>query len=99
MKIRISDFNKKYFSTLKLEISSMYLNNTTQMITVGKFEDKEHAMDYYNFIKDNPDVMKSIKQNEVKQYVITDQNYLIYYKNKEKRESYEEFFNNNYIKN
>ncbi len=98
MKVRISDFNKKYFSTLTFEVNSIYLDNTTQMITVSKFENKSKAMDYFNYIKTQADVMKGIKLNEVTQYIMSDKNYLLYFKNKDLRVQYSEFFKLNYSK-
>lgn len=98
MKVRISDFNKKYFSTQTFEISSLYLDNTTQMITVSKFPNKAKAMDYFNYIKTQTDVMKGIKLNEVTQYLLSDKNYVLYYKNKEMRPQYDAFFKLNYSK-
>lgn len=98
MKVRISDFNKKYFSTLTFDVSSIYLDNTTQMITVSKFENKAKAMDYYNYIKTQADVMKGIKLNEVTQFIMSDKNYLLYYKNKNIRAQYPDFFKLNYSK-
>ena len=98
MKVRISDFNKKYFSTVTFEVSSLYLDNTTQMITVSKFPNKSKAMDYFNYIKTQSDVMKGIKLNEVSQYLMSDKNYVLYYKNKEMRAQYDAFFKLNYSK-
>lgn len=98
MKIRISDFNNKFFSMKKFEINSMYLDNTTQIITISKFENKAKAMDYLNFIKKHAKVMKDINTNDVIQYVMSDKNYLLYYRNKDLRQKYDAFFKEHYLK-
>lgn len=98
MKIRISDFNTKFFSMQKFEINSMYLDNTTQIITISKFENKAKAMDYFNFIKKHAEVMKDINTNDVTQYVMSDKNYLLYYRNKDLRQKYDAFFKEHYLK-
>lgn len=98
IKIRISDFNTKFFNTQKFEINSMYLNNTTQIITISKFVNKTKAMDYLNFIKTHADVMKDLNINDITQYVMSDKNYLLYYRNKDLRPKYEAFFKEHYLK-
>jgi len=98
MKIRISDFNTKFFGTQKFEISSMYLDNTTQIITISKFDNKTKAMDYLNFIKEHADVMKGINTNDITQYIMSDKNYLLYYRNKDLRSKYDAFFKEHYLK-
>jgi tetratricopeptide (TPR) repeat protein len=98
IKIRISDFNSKFFRMQKFEINSMYLDNTTQMITVSKFDNKTKAMEYFNFIKNHNDVLKDMNTSTIKQYVISDKNYLLYFRNKDLRPKYDVFFNQHYSK-
>lgn len=98
VKIRISDFNAKFFRMQKFEINSMYLDNTTQMITVSKFDNKNKALEYFNFIKSHNDVLKDLNPNNITQYVISDKNYLLYFRNKDLRPQYEAFFKQHYVK-
>lgn len=97
-KILLSDFNRKYYRSLDLKVDNMYLDNTTQMITVSRFNGKQKAMEYYNFIKDHKEVMDKVDTKQIKQYVLTDASYVIYQKQKDRRQEYDGFFKQNYLK-
>ena len=97
LKNRFSDNNKNFFSTLELQTSAIYIDDKNQMITVGKFENKLRAMDFYNFVKANKTIFQGIAIGDITQYVISDRNYPIFYKNKAIRDLYPPFFQINYI--
>jgi hypothetical protein len=98
LKLSLNNFNKEYFRLEKFDISNFYIDPTLQMITVSRFENKQKAMDYYNTMKINQTMLKDINQSkQTKIYVISDDNYNIYFKNKEKREAYDEFFIQYYL--
>ncbi|HOF16051.1 MAG TPA: tetratricopeptide repeat protein [Bacteroidales bacterium] len=98
LKLSLNNFNKEYFRLEKFDISNFYIDPTLQMITVSRFENKQKAMDYYNTMKINQTMLKDINQSkQTKIYVISDDNYNIYFKNKEKREVYDEFFIQYYL--
>jgi tetratricopeptide (TPR) repeat protein len=97
LKNKYSDLNKSFFSTLSLQTSAIYIDDKNQLITIGKFENKTRAMDYYNFVKANQTVFKGINLTKVTQYVISDKNYPVFYKNKSIRDEYQKFFETNYL--
>lgn len=98
LKLDISNFNKEFFRLNKFDISSFYIDNTLQMITVSRFENKDKAMEYYNQLKINntyfEDLHKTSKSNI---YIISDDNYNVFYKNKNMRAEYDKFFNKYYL--
>lgn len=98
LKIKFSDLNKKFFATLDLQTSAIYIDDKNQLVTIGKFENKTRAMDYFNFVKSNQTIFKGIEISKVTQYVISDRNYPIFYKNKNIRDLYPAFFDTNYLK-
>ena len=97
LKIKFSDLNKTFFSTFDLQTSAIYIDDKNQLITVGKFENKTRALDYYNFVKANQTVFAGVNLSNVTQYVISDKNYPIFYKNKSIRDEYPKFFDTNYL--
>jgi tetratricopeptide (TPR) repeat protein len=97
LKNKFSDVNKTFFSTFELQTSAIYIDDKNQLITVGKFENKTRAMDYYNFVKANQTVFAGINLSNVTQYIISDKNYPIFYKNKSIRDEYSKFFDTNYL--
>ncbi len=98
LKNNIADFNKKFFSLQTFELSNFYISDTEQMISISKFNDKNSAMDYYRLFMSDTQYLSSLHNNKTaKIYVISDANYVIFYKNKEQRSAYDEFFKTNYL--
>ena len=59
-KVAISDFNTKYYSSIKFEpVKSIFLNNEYQIITVKPMEGYDAAVDYYKSFLLNP-ILKSL---------------------------------------
>ena len=98
LKLSINNFDKEYFRLDKLDISNFYIDNTQQMLTISRFENKQKAMEYYSVMKNNQTHLLDLnKANHVKIYVISDDNYNIFFKNKDKREDYDDFFKKYYL--
>ena len=69
------------------------------MITVSKFDNKDKAMDYYNLLKVDTKYVGYLKNtSSTKIYVISDANYTTFSRQKDKRNEYDTFFNENYLK-
>ncbi len=96
LKIRVSDHNLKYNSLDKLTTSSLYLDDTHQIISVSNFENQAKAMDYYTGILNNQYVFSNLNKGDFEAFVITVDNYPILYKNKDVGK-YLEFFKVNYL--
>ena len=98
IKNEISNFNRELYSLMKLNISSIYLNQNEQILTISKFQNKETAMDYYaNIIKD-PKFSAYNKTKAIITYAISATNYTTYYNKENKRDLYDKFFQENYLK-
>ncbi|MDP4267596.1 MAG: tetratricopeptide repeat protein, partial [Bacteroidota bacterium] len=95
LKSAVSDFNTTNFSTLKLTINDLFINDKTQMLKVLNFDNKDKAMEYFNAIKDNQLIRSKIKSGDFKQFIISDENYKTLYKSK-KIDDYLDFFKYNY---
>ncbi len=98
LKVRLSDFDKKYFSLRKLNINSVLLGKKEQLVTVGIFKDKEDAMNYYSLITENDYVFGNINPVDYKIFVISSTNYPIFYKQKNV-DNYLRFFEREYLNN
>ncbi len=94
IQVRIQDFNKKQAPNIQL--TSLAFDNQRQIIRIGEFKNQTEAMDYYNvFIADNY-VFPAILKNESKTFVISADNYPLFFSDKDV-EKYELFFNKKYI--
>ena len=98
LKVSIANFNKEYFRMSSFDISNFYIDNTTQMVSISRFENKNKAMEYYyQMINNSNHFGDMFKNKKVTIYVISDQNYTLFFKQKKKRPEYEQFFKDNYL--
>jgi len=97
LKIRISDFNTKYFKLAALKINSIVYDGDIQLITVGNFEDATKALDYYDAVINNPYISTQLPEAEKNVFVISVDNYPIFYREKNMEEYYK-FFMREYLK-
>lgn len=97
LKVRLSDFDRKYFSLRKLKINSFLYDNKQQLVTVNAFENKEDAMNYYNVIAENEYVFANLNPKSYYFFVISNTNYPILIKQKN-LSTYLKYFENKYLK-
>ena len=96
LKVKISDFNSKFHDLENLQVNSLLLEGNQEMITINNFENSEKGINYYISIKDNDYIFTKLKQSgEYYQFVISADNYPIFYKNKNIQQ-YQRFFEKNY---
>ena len=94
-KTKLSDFNTLNFSTEDIGISSIFLDVTHQLVSVKTFDGKAKAMDYYTMIKSNKDLYLDLTPGTFQSFVISEENYSIFYKEKN-ISNYQEFFTQNF---
>ncbi len=97
LKIKISDFNRKYYSTSNLEITSVIYNQNIHLISVAQFDNAENALLYYNTIKGNEYIYSSLDVSSTIDFVITAENFTAFYKLKD-LDGYQSFFKYIYLK-
>jgi len=97
LKIRLSDFNSKYHSLENLQVNSILLNGYQEMITVNNFDNNEKAMEYYISIQSNPYIFSKLESiGGYSDFVISADNYPIFYKSKDIKQ-YQRFFEKYYL--
>lgn len=96
LKIRLSDFNSKYYRTAQLKINSIIFQGESQMITVGNFENSQKVMGYYNSLLENAYVTSPLEGTGHKTMVITVDNYPLFYREKDV-DTYLKFFEKTYL--
>ncbi len=96
-KVRVSNFDSKYFSTSDLNINNVLLDLERQIVVVKSFPLASKAKDYYDLINQDADVFKEISPQDYKVFPISADNYTIFFKEKNIPE-YEKFFKENYKK-
>jgi tetratricopeptide (TPR) repeat protein len=98
IKQNVNTFNKTYFSLKKLTISSFFIDNQRQMVTVSKFTNAADAMDYYNILIKNDVFTQDIENGLIEVYAMSSNNYTSFYNKRDERANYPAFFKGNYLK-
>jgi len=96
LKVRISDFNMKYYNLDNLSITNILLDKSTHFVMVGNFESKKQAMRYYNALMSNEYVFANLAPEQYSGFVLAQENYPVFYKDKDV-EKYLAFFEQNYL--
>jgi tetratricopeptide (TPR) repeat protein len=95
-KVKVSDFNQKYYRIKEYTINSLLFDRNHYLISVGNFPNAMEALDYYNTIQDNDYVFSDISMANVQQFIISTDNYPILFKEKD-NELYGLFFEQEYL--
>jgi len=92
LKIRIADFNAKYHDLESLQVNSLLLDGAQEMVTVNNFDNDEKAMNYFISIQNNPYVFNKLDNSGgYNDFVISADNYPVFYRNKDINQ-YQRFF-------
>jgi tetratricopeptide (TPR) repeat protein len=96
VKINISNFNTSYFGNDGLSLKNGIVGKDNQTIQIKTFDNSSKAMTYYRaFVAPTSKPTLGDLQTEFQFFVISQQNYILFYKNID-IEGYLEFFNKNY---
>jgi hypothetical protein len=84
LKIKISDFNTKYHDLENLMVNSLLLDDRNEMITVNNFDDSQKAINYILGIRDSRYIFTKLENaGEYFDFVISAENYPVFYKSKD----------------
>jgi len=75
LKIKLSNFNTKFFSLKGLDISSRILGTNYQVIAIQQFENRKEGMDYVSLINDDDEVFIDMDMQIIETFIITAANY------------------------
>ncbi len=99
LKIKIADFNTRYFSMENLMVNSILFDNNRSMITVNNFSNADKSLTYLANIRDSKYVFTKLQSTgEYTDFVISVENYPILYRNKDLT-LYNRFFERSYSLN
>jgi tetratricopeptide (TPR) repeat protein len=96
-KVKLSDYNIKYYSIEGLNINSLVLDNQHYLITIGNFNNAAKAKDYSDAISASDYVFADLKEGTFYNFVISTENYPVFFKEKDIG-GYSKFFEKHYIK-
>lgn len=96
LRIKITDFNKKFFGIDRLKTKSILMGRDHQIITVSNFKNSARAMDFYRNIKAQKVLDPYLKGPKHQHFVISSDNFPKFYST-QKINEYMEYFEKNYL--
>jgi len=94
-KVRITDFNTKNYNIENLQVNSVLLDNNRQLITVSSFNELDKALRFFEGIRNDEYVFSGIREGTFEQFLISAENYPVFFKEKNSA-AYKLFFDKNY---
>lgn len=91
----LSNYNKKYYEFLDLDLSTIMYSRQKQVLVVRSFDDKSQAMRYRESLANDKKFLKSISIKDPNHFVATPGNYKQVLK-QQNLPVYANFFNSNY---
>ena len=98
IKTLVSNFNLTDYSTDILEINTMLLGLDQHLLIVKTFNSTKKVERYAGMLLSNPSLLKELNKSDFNKIIISKDNFVEFYKNKD-IEGYSKFFNNNYLEN
>lgn len=96
LKFDITNFNTDFFSLTDFNVSSVILDDNYQLVTIKSFDDAPQAKTYYDTILLHPEVFEKLEGTEYKTFLISKDNYPVFYKDKD-IDKYIRFFKKFYL--
>lgn len=95
-KALLSDFNRQFFASANLKVTSNLIDRENQLVLVKQFARKDRAMDYFRVLTSNRESMIDLNTSGFKLFVIHTENYVELFKGKD-IDGYFEFFEQAYL--
>lgn len=95
LKIKISDFNTRFYDLDNLQVNSILLDGTREMVTVSNFDNAEKGLGYYIAINESKYIFTKLESSGYDDFIISTENYPVFYKNKDVKQ-YLQFFQKSY---
>ena len=96
VKVKISDWNKAFFPTETIQLTSSFLDKDNQVILMSIFQTREKAMAYFEAFRGPQPMLANINDQGYACFAITPENYATMYKAKD-LDGYAQFFDQNYL--
>ncbi|MDC0600616.1 hypothetical protein OAO65_04855 [Flavobacteriales bacterium] len=97
IKADLSDFNRQFFASGNLKVTSNLLDRENQLVLVKKFARKDRAVDYFKVLTTNRESMIDFNTSGNQVFVIHTENYVELFKGKD-IEGYMRFFEQYYLR-
>jgi tetratricopeptide (TPR) repeat protein len=95
IKTKISDYNTKYYSLKGYNVSNQLLGPQTQIIVIGRFDNKQDALAYRNGMATNDEVFYKLNPETYRVFIVSENNFAAFLSQRDV-EAYMDFYRNYY---
>lgn len=96
LKVAVSNYNAKYYSVKKLQISNSFIGNDFQFLMIRQFTGKEDPLSYLDGLLSDREAMSGIDIGSLQPALITPNNLLLLMQARDLNE-YQVFYEENYL--
>ena len=96
IKAQTSDFNSAFYTSKRLKVTSNLIDRANQVVLTKSFRNSEEAMGYYDVFTGNREDLIEINSSGFDIVVISNENYVTLFKNKD-IQGYVKFFTQQYL--
>ena len=96
IKAQTSDFNSAFYASKRLKVTSNLIDRANQVVLTKSFRNSEEAMGYYEVFTSNREDLIDINSSGYDLVVISNENYVTLFKNKD-IQGYVKFFSEQYL--
>ncbi len=96
LQYKIVEFNNKYYSNSGLKVNASLFTDTTQIITIHRFNNDDEAMNYWGHLQQEESPLRQYADGDHVEFPITSQNYATFYNRKDPA-AYLPFFKKYYL--
>lgn len=94
-KTSVADFNTTFFNSAQLKVTNNLLDKDNHLVLVKSFKKMDEAVNYVSIFKIDKEKLSEINQAEYRSFLISKQNYITLFKNKD-IDQYMDFYMQNY---
>jgi len=94
-KVDVANFNSEFFGNHPFKVSNMFIDLNNQLIIVKSMKDYDAAVDYYKTFILNKGTLNELNSKKYQYLLISPENFILFYKNKDIK-GYQKFFDENF---
>ena len=95
IQMKVGEFNGQYYANMGYRVSPLMFTDTTQMLTVNRFNNAKDALDYCRHLARPESPLSQYAEGDFTVFAISTQNYATFY-NRKRIDAYTLFYNKYY---
>ena len=96
LRATIADFNTEFYKSQELRVTANLIDRNFQIVLIKSFVRQDYSLDYFEIFNNNEESLKTINSSGYRNFVISTENYVEMFKNKQ-LDSYINWFEEVYL--